>query len=270
MLYVVATPIGNLDDLSKRAIDTLARADIVAAEDTRRSRQLLTHFGIAKKTLVAMHAHSKDAEIEKLVEKMKEGSSVALVTDAGTPSVSDPGDALVRAAIDAGIRVVPIPGPSAVVAALSASGLAEHRFRFFGFLPRQNPERAQAIDDISKTSEPCVLYESPERTNETLSELARATPSRTVCIARELTKMHEELVRGALQDIGSREWIGEITIVLGAFSREEEAISDEAIDARIDEELRAGGHAKTIAQRVAAWSNRPQRDVYARVIARKR
>jgi 16S rRNA (cytidine1402-2'-O)-methyltransferase len=271
ILFVVGTPIGNLDDLSVRALATLREVAIVAAEDTRRTRALLTHFGIAGKTLIALHAHSSAHEVERLVERLQAGEKVALVTDAGTPTVSDPGDALVRGAIAAGIRVVPIPGPSAPVAALSASGLASGSgFRFAGFLPRTGVARAEAIASICATTEPVVLFESPERVQQTLGELAALTPDRSVCVARELTKMHEELVRGTLAELtADREWLGEITIVLGAFERPVETIGDDAIDARIDEELARGTHSKVAAQRVAAWSGRPQREIYARVVARK-
>jgi len=269
-LYVVATPIGNLEDLGLRAIAALKECDAIAAEDTRRTRGLLSHLGISGKDLVSLHAHSTDKDVEKLLVMLKSGT-IALVTDAGTPSVSDPGEALVRAAIENGIRVIPIPGPSAVLAALSASGLAtEAGFRFFGFLPRSNIARAEAIATISATPEPVVLFESPERVKETLADLARATPDRSACVAREMTKVHEEMVRGKLSELPSgREWIGEITIVLGSFRRGDVRVTDEEIDARIDEELGRGASSKQIAHRVAAWSGQPQRDVYARVVTRK-
>lgn len=270
-LFVVGTPIGNLDDLTTRAVRTLRDAPVIAAEDTRRTRGLLTHFGIAGKDLVALHAHSSEGDVKRLVDRLVAGEDVALVTDAGTPSVSDPGDALVRAAIEAGVRVVPIPGPSAVVAALSASGLAGAvGFRFAGFLPRSGVARAEAIASICQTAEPVILYESPERVAETLAELAAATPSRSACVARELTKVHEEFVRGSLSEVSEpREWLGEITIVLGAFERAAEVVTDEALDAKIDEELARGTHSKVAAQRIAAWSGRPQREIYARVVSRK-
>lgn len=271
-LFVVGTPIGNLDDLSARAVRTLRDVPIVAAEDTRRTRGLLTHLGIAGKDLVALHAHSSDRDVLKLIERVQSGQSVALVTDAGTPGVSDPGDALVRAAAAVGIRVVPIPGPSAATTALSASGLSTGGgFRFAGFLPRSGVARAEAIASICQTVDPVVLYESPERLRETLAELAAATPERGACVARELTKVHEELVRGTLADLASaeREWIGELTLVLGPFEHRADAVTDEAVDARIDEELARGTHSKAAAQLVAAWCGRPQREIYARVVARK-
>ena len=275
-LFVVATPIGNMGDVTARAVETLRTCDRIVAEDTRRTRGLLSHFGIGGKPLDALHAHSTEGDVVRLAEKLAAGENVALVTDAGTPIVSDPGDALVRAAIAAGARVVPIPGASAVLAALMASGLAgDGRFRFVGFLPREGTARGEAIALVCATPEQVVLFESPNRTAETLRDLADATPARTACVARELTKLHEELVRGTLAALAAeeREWIGEVAIVLGAHAPDERAaaVTDDALDARIDTELAAGTHhVKTIAERLAAWSGRPKRDVYERVLSRKR
>lgn len=273
-LYVVATPIGNLGDLTLRAIDVLKSCDRVAAEDTRRTRQLLSHLGIEGKPLDALHAHSNARDVAKLVERLESGESVALVTDAGTPAVSDPGESLVKAAIAASMRVVPIPGASAVLAALVASGLATGvGFRFVGFLPRDGAARRDGVATICATPEPVVLFESPERTQATLAELADAMPERPACVARELTKMHEELVRGTLATLATDRdaWRGEIAIVLGGWSPDmrTEQIDDDAIDARIDRELDGGTHAKTVADVVAAWAGRPRREIYERVVRRK-
>ena len=275
ILSVVATPIGNLDDVSARAIDTLRSCDRIAAEDTRRTRALLTHFAIAGKPLDSLHAHSSDEDVARIISHLEDGEHVALVTDAGTPLVSDPGSEVVRAAVLAGARVVPIPGASAVLAALSASGLAtDSGFRFMGFLPRDGVARAQAIARACDTPEPVVLFEAANRTSATLRELATATPGRAACVARELTKIHEEITRGSLEELAAldREWRGEVALVLGAHDphAREEAIDDAAIDARIDNELARGLHAKTIAERLSAWSGRAKRDVYERVVARKR
>jgi 16S rRNA (cytidine1402-2'-O)-methyltransferase len=274
ILYVVATPIGNLADLTLRAIDVLKTSSRVAAEDTRRTRQLLSHLGIEGKPLDALHAHSTARDVAKLVERLLAGESIALVTDAGTPAVSDPGDALVKAAIAANVSVVPIPGASAVLAALVASGLATGvGFRFIGFLPRDGAARRDGVATICATPEPVILFESPERTQATLAELADAMPERPACVARELTKLHEEVVRGTLASLASDRdsWRGEIAIVLGGWTPDmrSEAIDDDAIDARIDRELDGGTHAKTVADVVAAWSGRPRREIYERVVRRK-
>ena len=277
-LFVVATPIGNLNDLTTRALDTLRTCDRVLAEDTRRTRGLLTHFAIAGKQLDALHAHSSPADVERFVAKLLDGEEIALVTDAGTPIVSDPGDALVRAAAAAGIRVVPVPGASAVLAALMASGLAgDGRFRFVGFIPREGATRGETIAQICATPEQVVLFEAANRTAHTLRDLAQATPTRRACVARELTKMHEEFVRGTLTELaeldgGAREWIGEIAIVLAAYEPQGRAatVDDGAIDDRIDAELASGAHAKTLAELISAWSGRPKREVYERIVRRKR
>lgn len=272
ILYVVATPIGNLGDFTLRAIETLKGVDRILAEDTRQTLKLLNHFGIVAKKLDRLDANAADRDIARAAEALEKGESIALVTDAGTPSVSDPGDALVKQAIRCGVRVVPIPGASAALAALVASGLAGGSgFRFFGFLPRSG--RAPIVATIAGTPEPVILFESPERTADTLVELAAAMPGRAVAVARELTKLHEEIVRDTLENLAKepREWRGEIAIVLGSWEPESrgDEIDDAAIDERIDKELASGLHSKTIAERLAAWSGRPKREIYERVISRK-
>jgi 16S rRNA (cytidine1402-2'-O)-methyltransferase len=274
-LFLVATPIGNLGDLSARAIDTLRGCDRVIAEDTRRTRQLLSHLAIPGKPTERLDAHARDDDVARIVARLEDGERIALVTDAGTPGVSDPGEALVRAAIVAGASVVPIPGASAVLAAIVASGLAgDGRFRFVGFLPREGPSRREAIALVCETPEAVVLFEAPGRVRGTLREIADATPERGACVARELTKVHEEFVRSSCAALAAdeREWIGEVVIVLSAHEPEDRAVrvDDAALEARIDEALSRGDHARTIADRLAAWSGRPRREVYERVVERKK
>jgi 16S rRNA (cytidine1402-2'-O)-methyltransferase len=273
-LFVVATPIGNLGDISQRALSTLSEVPTIAAEDTRRTRTLLTHFAIAKKNLVSLHAHSSDGDVARILEELENGNDVALVTDAGTPIVSDPGAVLVRAAIAKDISVIPIPGASAVLAAIAGSGLCESGFRFLGFLPRTGTERRTLIARAAETPETVVIFEAPNRVQDTLNDLAEIMPNRDVCVARELTKIHEEFVRGKLNALAEapREWMGECVLVLGEWVPEnrEGEITDAVIDAKIDEELDHGMHAKTIAEKLAAMSGRPKREVYARVLERKR
>ncbi len=274
-LFVVATPIGNLGDITARALDTLRACERIVAEDTRRTRQLLSHFGIAGKKVDRLDAHASPRDVARVAGLLAGGESVAVVTDAGTPGVSDPGEALVEAAIAAGARVVPIPGPSAVLAALVASGLAgDGRFRFVGFLPREGSERREAIALVCATPEPVVVLEAANRVEKTMRELAEATPERPACVARELTKLHEELVRGTCAALAAsgRGWIGEVVLVLGAHSPDarEALVSEADLDARIDEALARGDHAKGVAERLAAWSGRSKREIYERVVARKR
>jgi 16S rRNA (cytidine1402-2'-O)-methyltransferase len=274
-LYVVATPIGNLGDLSPRAAGVLERAPCVAAEDTRRARNLLSHVGADKKELVRLDANAPDRDIQRLADRLAEGLDVALVTDAGTPVVSDPGAALVRAARARGVTIVPIAGPSAVTAALSASGYETSAFRFVGFLPRSGPDRAAALGRLAADADVVILFEAPHRMNETLADLARVAGTRRALVARELTKLHEELLEGELaalaRDHAAREWLGEITIVLAPWKPDaaEARVSDEDLDLRIDAMLAEGRRAKEIAELIALETGLPKRELYERVTARK-
>jgi 16S rRNA (cytidine1402-2'-O)-methyltransferase len=270
---VVATPIGNLEDLTARAIRVLSECDAICAEDTRHTRALLTHLGIDRKPLVAVHAYSSDDALARVVERLEERAAIAVVTDAGTPSVSDPGARLVAAATARGVRIVAVPGPSALAAAISVAGLVDGPFLFLGFLPRDGRARREALHRVATTEEAVVLFEAPGRLTDTLRDVAEAQPGRRACVCREMTKVHEEFVRGTVEELAraQREWLGEAVIVLGPFSRSasEHVITDEEVAARIARELEAGGHAKAIADRIAAWSGLPRRDVYARVVAAK-
>lgn len=272
-LYVVATPIGNLGDLTLRAIETLRGADRVLAEDTRRTLGLLSHLGIAGKPLDRLDAHAPKEAIDRALGRLEAGENLALVTDAGTPLVSDPGAVLVKAAGERGVRVVPVPGASAVLAAACASGLVAGAFRFVGFLPRSGPARREALERIAGTPEPVVLFESPERTAETLRALGEIAPGRAGVVARELTKMHEEIVRGTLRELGvnEREWIGEITIVIGEGSAEaaEPGVDEAEVDRRIDEALAASRRARDIAEEIALVTRMSKKDAYARVVKRR-
>jgi 16S rRNA (cytidine1402-2'-O)-methyltransferase len=269
-LAIVATPIGNLGDLSERAIAELRDADLVLAEDTRRTRALLTHLGIAGKALERLDAHAEEERVAPVLARLMEGARVALVSDAGTPAISDPGARLVRAAAAAGCEVTALPGPSAVTTAIAASGFGGERFRFFGFLPRKKSALARTIADIAATDEVVVAFEAPARMAETLAELARSLGDRPAVVARELSKKHEEYLRGTLAELATaeREWRGEITLVIGPAPPR--ALATEAdIDARIAElpdELPPRDAAKLVAAETG-WS---ARDVYARLLAARR
>lgn len=193
-LYVVATPIGNLDDIAARALETLSTADVIACEDTRHTRRLLDHFGIRAATL-ALHEHNEVAATEKVLTLLREGRRVALVSDAGTPGISDPGARAVAAVRAAGFPVVPLPGANAAIAAMSAAGLADERFLFAGFLPSRAGARGTAIEALACIDAALVFYEAPHRVAETVADLAaRLEPGRTLVIARELTKVFEQIV----------------------------------------------------------------------------
>ena len=203
-LYIVSTPIGNMGDMSYRAVETLSSAALVVAEDTRHSRRLLDHYEIRTRTS-SYHEHNEARETPRLVKKLLEGESIALITDAGTPLLSDPGARLVAAAIDAGISVVPVPGASALLAALVASGIAGDQFTFFGFLPRRGKERLAKLAELMRLQHTAILYESPLRVGATLTELAEAgAGGRPAVVARELTKRFEEFARGTVAELASK------------------------------------------------------------------
>jgi 16S rRNA (cytidine1402-2'-O)-methyltransferase len=202
-LYLVSTPIGNLGDMTYRAVEVLSSTALVIAEDTRHSRRLLDHYRIAT-PLRSYHEHNEAKETPRLVARLLAGDSIALISDAGTPLISDPGSRLVGAAVDAGVRVVPVPGASAVMAALVASGLALERFTFFGFLPRKGKERAEALAQIAASRVTVVLYEAPNRVGDTLRELAESgAGDRTAVVAREITKQFEEFRRGSIAELAT-------------------------------------------------------------------
>jgi 16S rRNA (cytidine1402-2'-O)-methyltransferase len=216
-LYLVATPIGNLEDVTLRALRVLREAAVIAAEDTRHTRKLLTRYEIGT-PLVSYHAHNERARADQLVARLADGN-VAVVTDAGTPTVSDPGGVLVAAALAAGHRVVPVPGPSAALAALAASGLPTERFLFVGFLPRVAKERRAALRQLRDEPGTLVLYEAPHRLRAMLTDARAELGGRPAAAARELTKIHEEIVRGTLDDLitrfGAQPPRGELTVVIG-------------------------------------------------------
>jgi 16S rRNA (cytidine1402-2'-O)-methyltransferase len=227
-LYVVGTPIGNLDDLCPRARDVLGRVSAVAAEDTRRTSGLLSTIGL-NKPLIAFHEHNEDRRAEALLERLAAGESLALVSDAGMPLVSDPGFRLVERALEAGFDVRSVPGPSAVTAALAVSGLPTDRFVYEGFLPRRAGARDARLDELAGDTRTLVLFEAVHRIPETVAALVRIFgPARRACVARELTKLHEQVFRGSLEQIaaalgGAIPLLGEFVIVVAGASGEESA-----------------------------------------------
>ena len=199
-LYLVATPIGNLEDITLRALRTLRECDIVAAEDTRRTGQLLKHFGISK-PLLSYFQFNEAKRSEEIIGRLRDGQKIALVTDAGSPGISDPGERVVRAAIASGFRVEPVPGPSALVAALTASGLSTKEFHFVGFLPHKSGQRRRELERLKNVKGTLVLYESPFRIEKLLLELAETYPGHQVVLAREVTKKFEEFLRGTPEEL---------------------------------------------------------------------
>jgi 16S rRNA (cytidine1402-2'-O)-methyltransferase len=267
-VYVVATPIGNLEDLSPRAQRILREVAAIACEDTRHTALLCQRYDILTPR-VSLHAHNEAKRVPELLERLARGDSIALVSDAGTPLVSDPGERLVAAALDAGFEVVPVPGPSAVLAALVASGFPTRAFAFVGFLPRKGAERARTLAALAAFPGSLVLFEAPNRAAATLTDLERALGPRRAVLARELTKRHESVLRGRLGELALEELRGELTIVIDAPSdAPPPAPEPEDLDAAADRLLDEGLSARDAARRLADDLRLPKRDAYARVLAR--
>ncbi len=216
-LYIVSTPIGNLEDITLRSLRVLKEVDLIAAEDTRRTRRLLAHYGIHK-PLISYHEYNRRMRERTLLLELREGKSIALVTDAGTPGISDPGEELVRRAIQEDIPLVPVPGPVALVAALSVSGLPTESFLFYGFLPSKAAARRKWLSSLKDRPETLVFYESPRRLASLLEDVAQVLGDRRVVVAREMTKVYEEVYRGTIPEIldrlGREEVKGEVTVIL--------------------------------------------------------
>ena len=271
-LVLVGTPIGNLGDLTPRARDTLAHAGVVACEDTRRTRALLSAAGIslAGKRLLAVHDHNEAERAAEIVELVRAGSRVALVTDAGMPGVADPGARVAGAVAAAGLPIEVVPGPSAVVAALAASGFPADRFVFEGFLPRKGGERRRRLEALATEQRTAVLYEAPHRLRATVDDLrAVCGPERRTAIARELTKLHEEMWRGtlgeAVEHLDATEPRGEYVVVLGGAPSPH--VADEEIERALADHLAAGEDKKTAVAAVAAELAVAKRRVYQLALA---
>jgi len=263
-LYVVSTPIGNMGDFSFRAVETMRAVSAVLAEDTRHTRHLLDRYEIDV-PLVAYHEHNEAKATPALVARLLAGESLALVSDAGTPLLSDPGARLVRAAADAGVRVSPIPGASALLAALVASGLDVDRFTFIGFLARKGADRRAAVDEIVASTHVVVLYEAPNRVADTLAELAEAgAGERATVVARELTKQYEELRRGTLAELaayyGNTPPRGEVVILIAG--RIPRATSEDELRARANELRAEGRSARDVASVLSAELGAPRNLAY--------
>ncbi|MEX2262700.1 MAG: 16S rRNA (cytidine(1402)-2'-O)-methyltransferase [Bryobacteraceae bacterium] len=272
MLYIVATPIGNLEDITFRAVRILKEADMIACEDTRQTRKLLDRYGIDR-PLVSYHGHNEASRTKELIERLRAGERIALVSDAGMPLISDPGYRLVSAAIENGIAVQPVPGPSAALSALAASGLPADPFYFAGFLPPKRGQRRKALESLKTQTVTLVFYEAPHRIVETLADIDELLGPRPAAMARELTKIHEEILRGTAAEIRaeleSRDAVkGEITLVVGGYAagaEEDDTPIEEAVEACMREGLSRMDAMKAVARRRGL----SKREVYQRLEERK-
>lgn len=263
-LYIVSTPIGNLEDITLRALRILKEVDVIAAEDTRHSRKLLTHYGISK-PLISYWSEKEKIRAEDVLERLKAGQDVALISDAGTPGISDPGGVLIRKAIDEGINVVPIPGPSALIAAISISGLPTERFIFIGFLPAKEAQRKKVLQELAFEDKTITFYEAPHRVLETLTDMEYVLGNRRVVVIRELTKLHEEILRGNISDIldemEERTIAGEYVIVVEGRLLEEK-LSDVDALLEISALMKKGLGRKEAVKRVAESYGLSKKELY--------
>jgi 16S rRNA (cytidine1402-2'-O)-methyltransferase len=267
-LVLVGTPIGNLGDLSPRAVEALRTATLICCEDTRRTGRLLQHAGVPAPRLAVCNEHTEPARIDEVLATLGEGGDVAVVTDAGTPGISDPGERLVRAVIDAGFEVTTAPGPTALVTALVTSGLPTGRFVFEGFLPRSGRAREQRLADLAGERRTIVVYEAPHRVVRTLADLAAALGGdRPVVVARELTKLWETTVRGTLGDVELGEPRGEYVLVVAGAPDRDAPPDDDAIRLALRAELAGGATTRDAAAAVARRLGVPKRLVYALAVS---
>ena len=269
ILYLVATPIGNLEDITYRAVRVLREADLIACEDTRQTRKLLDHFEIGKPT-ISYHEHNEIERAAELASRMASGEVIALVSDAGMPLVSDPGYRLVRAAIEMGVPVQAVPGPSAALTALAASGLPTDSFRFGGFLPSKPGQRAKMLESLAQEHATLIFYEAPHRILEALEAVELAMgPSRPIVVARELTKIHEEYLRGTVAEVRTqllaRESVkGEITLLIGKAT--EPMADDTPLDEAVDRLIEGGTPRMDAIKQVARQRGLSKREVYDRLL----
>ncbi|OEG00280.1 16S rRNA (cytidine(1402)-2'-O)-methyltransferase [Vulcanibacillus modesticaldus] len=270
VLYLVGTPIGNLDDMTYRAVKILRQVDLIAAEDTRHTIKLLNHFDIQKR-LVSYHEHNKDSSGKELIKRLEEGTNIALVSDAGMPAISDPGNELVNEAVSRGISVIPIPGANAAISGLVASGLSTRKFVFLGFLPREKKSITKELERIKDYTETLVFYEAPHRIKKTLKVITEVLGNRKAVLIRELTKKHEEFIRGTIEEI--LKYIefnplkGEMTLVIEGISESQKKGPESwwialTINEHVEYYIKDGKTSKEAIKLTAKDRNLPKRDVY--------
>ena len=271
-LYIVATPIGNLEDITLRALRVLKDVDLIAAEDTRHTRILLDHYGI-QASVTSYHEHNERAKAQELVRQLEKGVNIALVSDAGTPAISDPGYRLILTAITAGARVVPIPGASALTAVLSACGLPTDGFVFEGFLPAKQQQRRSRLQTLCREIKTLIFYEAPHRLCECLGDIGEILGDREMTLAREVTKVHEEFLRGPvsqiLQQIAERQIKGEVTLVVRGWDQQT-AVSLEEVKQKAHELLAQGMRVKEIAEVLGEKYGYAKKEIYRIAVEQKK
>ena len=271
-LYLIATPIGNLGDITYRAVEILKKVDIIAAEDTRHSLKLLNYLDISK-PMISYHRHNEDTKTETLINLLKDGKNIGLITDAGTPGISDPGEEVVKQAIKENIEIIPIPGACALINALIASGLNTKEFAFYGFLPLDKKLRNEKMEDIQKQNKTINFYEAPHRLEKTLAELLDRFGNIEIVIAKELTKIHESFIRGRIEDIlpTLKDVKGEYIILFEMHSKTEKQIEIETLNQMTLEEQykyyeKQGMNKKDIIKRIAKNNKVPKDEIYKKFI----
>lgn len=271
-LFLVATPIGNLDDITFRAINVLKEVDLIAAEDTRHTLKLLNHFEISK-PLISCHRHNEDVKSNSIIDKLKQGQNVALVSDAGTPGISDPGEEVVKAAIEEDIEIIPIPGACAAINALIASGMDTKEFVFLGFLSLNKKLRKEKLEEIKNINKTIIIYEAPHKIENTIKDLKNVLENRKVTFARELTKIHEEFIRCNINEAENKlqNIKGEFVIIIeGSKNVENDKNNLEllTIDEHYDYYLKKGLDKKEIIKQIAKDRNLPKNDIYQKFIGK--
>lgn len=266
VLYIVATPLGNLEDITLRALRILKEVDLIAAEDTRHTRKLLAHYGI-NTSLTSYHDYSETGKAPALIAQLQAGKNIALVSDAGTPGIADPGYRLVKGAAEAGIAIVPIPGPSTVAALLSVGGLPTDRFAFEGFLPAKSSQRGNTLQHLKGEERTLVFFESPHRVLDTLADIENIFGDRRIALGRELTKMHEKVLRGTVSTVRAqlqeREIKGEIALLVAGATEKARPEDELPLEEEIQQLLHQDLSIKEIAQIVGERRGIPKREVYA-------
>lgn len=263
-LYVVATPIGNLEDITLRAIKTLKEVDLIAAEDTRHTLKLLNHLEITK-PMISYHRHNEEIRCENLIKELKEGKNIALVSDAGTPGICDPGEEIIKKCIEEDIKVIPIPGACAMINALIASGISTKEFSFLGFLPLNKKNRKEKIEEIKNSNKTIIIYEAPHKLKNTLNDLSSILENRKIVLARELTKIHEEYIRGTINELieKAENLKGEIVLIIeGNKIKEENKLNNLTLEEHFEFYKKQGLDKKEIIKKIAKDRNVSKNEIY--------